>query len=227
MGKSLGNTLDPFALVDKYGCDPIRYYFLKEIELGRDGDFNETRFVNIVNADLANDLGNLLNRTLGMLHKYCQGQAPQLTGLDLEINHPLKQLGITLGDRVTSAYNSLHFDQGCTEILGLIRASNKFIDDSAPWTLYKQGKMDEVATILYSVLESVRLSAYLLSPIIPNLSNAIYQQLGFEFDFNDKNFISQSQLFTQHSSWGNLKVNQNLSKPQPIFHRLELPVETN
>lgn len=226
MGKSLGNTLDPFALVDKYGSDAIRYYFLKEIELGRDGDFNETRFVNIVNADLANDLGNLLNRTLGMLHKYCQGKAPQLVGSDIESNDPLKHLGITLGDRVTNCYNSLRFDQGCAEILTLIRGSNKFIDDSAPWTLYKQGQQEKVEAILYSVLESVRLAAYLLSPIIPNLSNAVYQQLGYDFDFNNKALISDSQVFQQHSQWGTLTLNQNLSKPSPIFSRLELPATT-
>lgn len=91
MGKSLGNTLDPFSLVDRYGADAVRYYFVKEIELGKDGDFNEIRFINTLNADLANDLGNLLNRTLGMLNKYCQGNGPQLTKADYDLEHPLKK----------------------------------------------------------------------------------------------------------------------------------------
>ena len=100
MGKSLGNTLDPFDLVQRYGSDAVRYYFLKEIELGKDGDFNETRFVNVLNADLANDLGNLLNRTLGMVRKYCKGQGPQLTGVDLSSDHPLQIIGLELGEKI-------------------------------------------------------------------------------------------------------------------------------
>jgi methionyl-tRNA synthetase len=226
MGKSLGNTLDPFALCDRYGADALRYYFLKEIEFGRDGDFNETRFVNVLNADLANDLGNLLNRTLGMLKKYCQSQGPQLTAVHIPDSNPLKEIGLGLGDRATSAYNALHFHQACEEILTSIRASNKFIDESAPWSLFKQGQQAEVEQVLYSVLESVRLAAYLLSPIVPNLSSAIYQQLGFNIDFNDSVQVLEIAPFSQHGQWGKLTANQTLSQPQPIFARLELPRES-
>lgn len=222
MGKSLGNTLDPFALVDRYGSDAIRYYFLKEIELGKDGDFNENRFINIVNADLANDLGNLLNRTLGMFNKYCQEKQLSLTGESILDNNPLKQLGVDLTKSVFTQYDVLNFNQGCELILSLIRASNKYIDDTAPWKLYKQGQQQEVEEVLYCVLESIRLAAYLLSPIIPNLSNAIYQQLGFLINFNDKNLSNQLDTSEQHSQWGNFKINQNLSKPQPIFSRIEI-----
>jgi methionyl-tRNA synthetase len=223
MGKSLGNTLDPIALLDKYGSDAVRYYFLKEIEFGRDGDFNETRFVNIVNADLANDLGNLLNRTLGMVKKYCQGNLPPLTSNEIPDDNPLKKIGINLSERVKISYHNYRFALACEEILTLIRACNKYIDESAPWSLYKQKKQREVEQILYSVLESVRLSAYLLSPIIPNLSNKIYSQLGFSLDFNNKNLASTLAEAYSHFHWGQLPVNQNLSKPSPIFAKLELP----
>ena len=223
MGKSLGNTLDPFALVDQYGSDAVRYYFLKEIEFGRDGDFNETRFVNVLNADLANDLGNLLSRTLGMLNKYCQGQPPQLTGEDIPADNPLKTIGLSLSDRVTQAYESLSFHQVCEEIFNLIQAGNKFIDSSEPWKLFKQNQQSQVEQILYVVLESVRLAAYLLSPIIPNLSSKIYQQLGFSLDFNNTSVINQTFPFQQHSQWGIRQNKQKLSKPKPIFVRIELP----
>ncbi len=222
MGKSEGNTIDPFALVSQYGADAIRYYFLKEIELGRDGDFNETRFINILNADLANDLGNLLNRTLGMLLKYCQGNCPDIKGVDLTDDNPLKQIGVGLGDRAAKAYETLQFSVACEEIFTLIRASNKFIDESAPWSLFKGGKQSEVEEVLYSVLESIRLSAYLLSPIIPNLSNDIYQQLGFSVDFNNKNVTTQTAPYLKHSCWGDLPTNKNLTKGHPVFSKIEL-----
>jgi methionyl-tRNA synthetase len=223
MGKSLGNTLDPFELVNRYSADALRYYFLKEIELGRDGDFNETRFVNILNADLANDLGNLLNRTLGMLRKYCQGKALTLSVKDLDQNHALKTIGVELSQRVSTAYDTLQFNLACEEIFTLIRASNKFIDESAPWSLFKQGKQTEVEQILYSVLESIRLCAYLLSPIIPNLSSKIYQQLGYSINFNDFHQVNCLAPFAEHQSWGNLPSREGLSQPEPVFSRLELP----
>ena len=223
MGKSLGNTIDPFDLVARYGADAIRYYFLKEIELGQDGDFSESRFVNVLNADLANDLGNLLNRTLGMAKKYCQGQIPRLKGVDVPDSNPLKEIGTQLSNRVTNAYESLIFNQACEEIFSLVRASNKFIDDQAPWQLYKQGEQAQVEQVLYSVLESVRLAAYLLSPIVPNLSSEVYRQLGFTLDFNDQKLVNQIAPFNAHSQWGNPLPNQGLSKPKPIFARLELP----
>jgi methionyl-tRNA synthetase len=222
MGKSLGNTIDPVSLVERYGSDAVRYYFLKEIELGKDGDFNEIRFINILNADLANDLGNLLNRTLGMARKYCNGETPNLTAAEIIADNPLKIKGEKLGDRVSQAYNELKFHQGCEEIFALIRGSNKYIDEMAPWSLYKQGKQAEVEQVIYAVLESIRLAAYLLSPIIPNLSGEIYQQLGFSWDFNKKTEISEENLHKTQISWGYLPAKQKLNNPKPIFSKVEI-----
>lgn len=222
MGKSLGNVIDPYELVDRYNSDAVRYYFLKEIEFGRDGDFNETRFVNILNADLANDLGNLLNRTLKMAQKYCNGQVPEVSLVDIPTDDVLRSKGEALGNQVTDAYDSLSFSQACEAILVLVRASNKFVDEQAPWTLYKQGNQAAVERVLYTVLESVRLSAYLLSPIIPTTSNAIYHQLGFAVDFNHKQ-IGVIVPYKNHALWGILPAGQVLGEPQPVFQRLEPP----
>ncbi|WP_414528598.1 methionine--tRNA ligase [Nodularia chucula] len=222
MGKSQGNTLDPVALVHSYGSDAVRYYFLKEIEFGKDGDFNEVRFINVLNADLANDLGNLLNRTLNMVKKYCAGDGLAIANEAINDQNPLKSIGLGLGDKVKQAYQALAFNQACEATLMLVRTSNKFIDEQAPWSLYKQGKQQEVEIVLYAVLESVRLAAYLLSPVIPNISTAIYQQLGFGIDFNDPINTAMLAPFTTHAHWGILTSEQSLGKPQPVFKRIEI-----
>jgi methionyl-tRNA synthetase len=221
MGKSLGNTIDPIQLVDRYGADAVRFYFMKEIEFGRDGDFSEGRFVNIVNADLANDLGNLLNRTLQMTHKYCGGRVPALENLDASLVVMLKEVADDLGRRVTGYYDSFTLHAACESILTLARLGNKFIDDQAPWKRYKQGDQQAVEQILYTVLESVRLAAYLLAPVVPTLSTAIYQQLGFGVDFNQSTVLP---AFDIHAHWGALPSGQVLAAPSPVFQRLELPL---
>jgi methionyl-tRNA synthetase len=222
MGKSMGNTLDPTALVQRYGADAIRYYLLKEIEFGRDGVFNEARFVDILNASLANDLGNLLNRTLKMAYKYCNGRVPDLSPAEINQDNALKTIAITLEPEITKAYNSLAFNQACEAALNLARAGNKYLDEQAPWTLYKQGQQKTVEQVLYAVLESVRLAAYFLAPVIPNTCTKIYQQLGFSIDFNDQTLIHVSTPFVSHTKWGTLPSNQPLGDPQPVFQRLEL-----
>jgi len=221
ISKTIGNTIDPQDLIDRFGIDAVRYYFLKEIEFGRDGDYSETRFINIVNADLANDLGNLLNRTLKMIGKYCGGSVPEVVAGDLDDSFTLKTTGCDLGERVDRAYQSLEFHAACQHVLDLVRDCNKFIDDRAPWTLYKQGQQAEVERVLYAVLESVRLSAYLLSPIVPALSTAIYTQIGFDADF-DRPETLEKFAFAAHASWGCLEAGQTLGKAEPIFRRIEL-----
>jgi methionyl-tRNA synthetase len=223
MGKTLGNTLDPVALVEQYGPDAVRYYFLKEIEFGRDGDFNEKRFVQVLNADLANDLGNLLNRTISMAKRYCQLTIPNLSGQDFAPDHSLKQIGIELEPQVREAYERLDFSLACQKILHLVQAGNKYLDQEAPWTRYKEGNQAAVEQILYGVLESVRLAAYFLAPIVPNLSNRIYQQLGFSVDFNDLPNLQGRLEPSHHWEWGVLPAGQALQSPTPIFRSLELP----
>ena len=237
ISKSEGNAIDPIELVDRYGAEPLRYYFLKEIEFGQDGDFNESRFVEIVNADLANSLGNLVNRTLNMAKKYCQGRVPNCNAEDISPDNPLKILGQKLGSEVDIAYNKLAFRDVCEAILTLVHSSNKYIDDLAPWTLFKQEKHSELAQVLYAVLESARLSAYLLSPIVPKISTDIYHQLGFDLDFDivtgnhisdnlDKPELSVDRAspvenWEHHLEWGVLTANHLLGEPHPIFTKLE------
>ncbi|MGF1515093.1 MAG: methionine--tRNA ligase [Elainellaceae cyanobacterium] len=222
MSKSLGNVLDPVRLTEQYGSDAVRYYFMKEIELGRDGDFSEARFINILNADLANDLGNLLNRTLKMAYKYCDRRVPNVAAAQVADDDALKLGGVAITADVSRAFEKLGFSEGCEAVLSLVRASNKYLDDQAPWSLYKQGRQDQVEQVLYSVLETVRLAAYLLSPIIPHLSNQIYKQLGFSVDF-DRPSAYEAAL-SGHAVWGLLPANQPLGEASPIFQKLD-PLE--
>ncbi len=222
MGKSLGNTIDPFDLVARYGSDAVRYYFIKEIEFGRDGDFAETRFLNILNADLANDLGNLLNRTLKMAHKYCDAQVPPVVVEDIPPEDALKASTQALAQRVTDAYEALAFSHACDAVLTVVRLGNKYVDEQAPWTRYKQGDRPSVERTLYCVLETVRQSAYLLAPIIPGVSTRIYQQLGYSVNFDSKD--ATLPKFATHAEWGVLPPGQALGMPEPVFQRLEQAV---
>jgi methionyl-tRNA synthetase len=222
MGKSTGNAIDPVALVDRYGSDAFRYYFLKGIEFGRDGVFEEGRFIDLCNADLADGFGNLLNRTLGLIHKNSSGIVPKV---EIPQDHPLRLIAEGLGDRVSQAYKALAFNLACEEVLNLVRLGNKYINEQAPWALYKKGEKQKAEEVLYAVLESVRLAAYLLSPIIPRTSTAVYQQLGLSADFGDTRLIDESATFSNQAKWGILQAKQELQKPQPVFQKLELPIE--
>jgi methionyl-tRNA synthetase len=223
MGKSTGNAIDPVALVERYGSDAVRYYFLRGIKFGQDGIFEESRFVDMLNADLADNLGNLLNRSLKLVYKNCDGQVPDLSGDLIAVDNPLKVSGQALTKQVVQAYDALAFHDVCEGILSLLRLGNSYINDQAPWSLFKQGKSKEAEQVLYAVLESVRLAAYLLSPITPIVSTAIYQQLGFLIDFSDSPLIDMSIDFSTHSRWGILAGRQKLGDPQPVFQKLEMP----
>jgi methionyl-tRNA synthetase len=222
MGKSSQN-IKPAYLLDRYGVDAFRYYFLKEIKFGQDGNFEELRFVNILNADLANDLGNLLNRTLKMSLKYFGAVVPEVEGSAIAADHPLKSEGAALAAKVGAAYQALAFHEACEAIIGLTRSGNRFIDEQAPWTLYKQGETTKVAEVIYAILESVRLAAYLLSPITPAISTRVYQQLGYLVDFHHSPLRDVSIDPQTHSQWGILTAGQALGDPQPVFQKLELP----
>lgn len=213
MGKSMGNVVDPTVLVDAYGADAVRFYFLAEMEFGKDGDFNEERFCDKVNASLANDIGNLLNRTLGLLAKNCDEVLP-IGAEDIPKSHPLRSLVPTQVAKAGKAYDRLAFHEAASAALALSSRGNLFINETTPWNAFKKGSSDdkeEAQAVLVAVLETARIVAVLLFPLMPSLSNRILAQLG----------ISPQELQWQDAEWGGLQRDQQMAKAQPVFQRLE------
>jgi methionyl-tRNA synthetase len=223
MGKSLGNIIDPVDLSDRFGADAVRYYFMKEIGFGKDSDFSENRFIEVLNTDLANGLGNLLSRSVNMLHQYCNGKVPTLKLAEIPANHVLKAIGKDLIDRIPDLYEQVAITAACRECLSLIDRSNRYITEQAPWELIKTGDRQQVDEILYSVLESLRLYAYLMYPVVPTLTSKIYTHLGYPADYCDR-----AAFFTwQDAAWGLLPCGQILPRANPIFQRIVMPRSDN
>mmetsp|Transcript_15661 Transcript_15661/g.44667 ORF Transcript_15661/g.44667 Transcript_15661/m.44667 type:complete len:579 (+) Transcript_15661:16528-18264(+) len=217
MGKSLGNVLDPVALVDGYGADAVRYYFMREVPFGQDGDFSEERFRNIVNANLANDVGNLLNRTLNLLKKNCDSQLPY-SPADLPEDHVLRRAVLAQVPLVSQHYQGMRFHEACTAALVISGKGNQFMEEVAPWTGLKKGTDDEkeaAKQALVAVVEAVRVVAILLAPVTPALSRKIYEQLGLQFE---------GVQWAKDAAWaagGLAKGHAVSSTPAPVFVRLE------
>ncbi|KAL7584444.1 hypothetical protein Lser_V15G44271 [Lactuca serriola] len=220
MGKSLGNTLEPNELVHKFGADAVRYFFLREVEFGNDGDYSEERFINIVNAHLANTIGNLLNRTLGLLKKNCQSTLVADSSVAAQGN-AFKDNVEKLVEKAKTQYESLLLSSACESVLEIGNAGNLYIDEHAPWSLFKKGgtSFDSAAKDLVIILEAMRIIAVALSPVAPNLCLRIYQQLGY----TPEQFNATTWNDTQ---WGGLKSGQIMAPPNPIFARIEIPSES-
>nr|XP_043618541.1 methionine--tRNA ligase, chloroplastic/mitochondrial [Erigeron canadensis] len=219
MGKSLGNTLEPNELVHRFGSDAVRYFFLREVEFGNDGDYSEERFINIVNAHLANIIGNLLNRTLGLLKKNCQSTLVADSTVAAEGN-VFKDTVEKLVEKSKVQYESLLLSSACESVLEIGNAGNLYIDGHAPWSLFKQGgaSFDSAAKDLVLILEAMRIIAVALSPVTPRLCLRIYQQLGYtEEQFNAATW--------NDTKWGGLKGGQVMAPPIPIFARIEIATE--
>lgn len=218
MGKSLGNVLDPVALVDAYGADAVRYYFMREVPFGQDGDFSEERFRNIVNANLANDVGNLLNRTLNLLKKNCDSTLP-ISPVDIPEGHVLREAVAMQVPVVHSNFVDMKFHDACTAALVISGKGNQYMEEVAPWTALKKGtdqEKEDAKAALVAVLEAVRVVAVILMPITPSLSQRIYEQLGIDASVWES-------LTWEDATWGNGHLTNGgvISKPSPVFVRFE------
>lgn len=185
ISKSLGNVISPFDLTAHYelaNADPIRYYLLTCTQFGNDGNFTAEAFKLSVNADLANNLGNLLNRSVSMLKKYFGGAIPAVSAEVLASSAILQELqAVTpLHEQVVTAYEAFNFQQVAEFVFARVDLANRTINDMEPWTLYKTEQLDLLAALMVSLLESLRLVAVWLSPMVPKLSVGIWSQLGLD-----------------------------------------------
>lgn len=212
ISKSKGETIDPIELADKYGQDALRYFLLREFSFGEDGDFSESALIKRANSDLANDIGNLLNRTLTMVEKYFSGLIPP--GVASE-NSVLKSAAKDLPDNFNGFMQEYNFSEGLRIVFEFINIANKYIEDSKPWEMSKNNKKDSLAHFLYNLAESLRIIAIFLYPFIPNSAEKIWRQLGIEKD------LSKIQ-FSEAKKWGLIKPGAKINKGSLLFLRIEV-----
>lgn len=209
MSKSRGNVIYADDLVEEFGVDAVRYYFLHEIPFASDGVFTRDLLIERINGDLANVLGNLVQRTISMGNKYFEGHIQDKNVTD-EVDKEFLQNINDLEKKVTEKMDSLQISDAISEIFNLLRASNKYIDDTTPWILAKDESLkDRLETVLYHLLEAIRVSAVFLEAFLPDTSESMLKQI----NTSCKDFVYSSS-------------NQyELGKPTPLFMRIEVPKE--
>ena len=218
MSKSKGNVVYPEMLIEKYGLDATKYFLLREFSFGQDAVFSPEGFVERFNFDLCNDLGNLLNRTIGMINKYFSGKLPKYNG---NINAPDETLETETKiylKEIEEQFEIYHINTALEGIWKIISKTNKYIDETAPWVLAKEEKTKELESVMYHLAENLRKVAILLKPIMEETSNKILSELGI----NDKTLSTWDSLKEEGVLKEDIKV---IEKGEPLFIRLDAEEE--
>lgn len=218
MSKSKGNVVDPIALIDEFSADAIRYFLLREINLGQDGNFSRDALIQRINSDLANDLGNLLHRTLNMIGKFQDGVvfAPQgESDIDRSLRADAKETVDFFRDNMENMQLSLTIKK----VWAFISRANKYIDETAPWALAKDPeKKQELANVLYNLVESLRTISVLISPFMPQTAERIWKQLNLPQAFT-------GVQLTDIETWGGTPAGLHVGTPEQLFPRIEVEKE--
>ena len=219
MSKSKGNVVYPEMLIERYGLDAVRYFLLRELPFGQDGVFSPESFVERVNFDLANDLGNLLNRTVSMINKYFGGEIPAYAGQVTEFDQTLEDFIKTTVEKVEKNFEDMQFSIVLADIWALVARTNKYIDETAPWVLAKdEANKEKLASVMNHLAESLRQIAIMIEPFMPHTTPQIFAQLGIEGE--------ASKVWDSLTKFDTLATNTKVvEKGTPIFPRLEVEVE--
>lgn len=219
MSKTLGNIVTPLEIIPRYGADALRYYLLAESSFGADGNFTWEGFIRRYNADLANDLGNLLNRTIGMATKYQRGRVQALQGKAASEDQALKKIFATSLATIRTAMDpwtgDLETHRALTALWGFLGALDKYIDQAAPWALSKQGDLKRVNDVLYHVTAGIRLASLLLEPFLPETARKIWERLGL----CPNTFV---KVHYTELEWEDLVVPLEFKEGSALFPRIEL-----
>ena len=212
MSKSKGNVIDPLALIDEFGADAIRYFLLREIVFGNDGNFSRDALITRINSDLANDLGNLLHRTVSMIEKYHGGVVTN-AGVSEAVDEDLQALVKTTVANFEKDMDAMEINSAIKGVWALISRANKYIDETGPWILAKdEAKAARLQTVMYNLAETLRVVAILVAPFIPSTSPKIYTQLGLEVP---------AEFLLTDAEFGKMESTK-VQKGEPLYPRIEI-----